>query len=163
MNRTASCLVLFLVASYAVAAPDAPASPFDRLKKLAGTWEMKMPDGKASVMEIRPVSAGSALMQTQADEGEGTMVTMIHPDGGRILLTHYCSAKNQPRMVAEIMPDGKTIKFNFLDITNLTDPAAAHMRHMVLTIQDEDHITQQWFFRKDGKEQAETFHYVRKK
>ncbi|HVP44277.1 MAG TPA: hypothetical protein VMS96_12655 [Terriglobales bacterium] len=137
---------------------------FTRLQKLVGTWEAKRPDGKMSTTEVTSVSAGSALMIVQPDEGYGSMITMIHPDGDRVLLTHYCSAKNQPRMVAEAMPDGKTIKFKFLDVTNLSEGQPGHMRDLVLTLPDNDHMSQEWHFRgADGKDVTETFNLVRKK
>ncbi len=156
-------LVFALLLAVSVASAEDSATTFAKLKKLVGTWEVKLPDGKITIVKIESIAAGSALMQTQPDEHEGTMVTMIHPDGNRLLLTHYCSAKNQPRMVADSTADGKTIRFNFLDITNLPDPEAGHMRGMIITMEDQDHITQQWQFRENGKELSETFPMVRKK
>jgi hypothetical protein len=144
-------------------AADPPA--FVKLQKLVGTWESKRPDGKTSLTEITSVSAGSALMMMQPDEGHGSMVTMIHPDGDRVLLTHYCSAKNQPRMVGELMPDGKAVKFTFLDATNAGGAGQpGMMRGVVLSMPDDDHMSQQWTFRgADGKDMSETFNLVRKK
>ena len=89
MKRIASCLVLLLAASCAVlAAPDTPASHFDQLKKLAGTWEGKTAGGKPVSVTFQVVSDGSALMQL--DQGE-SMVTVYRPDNDRLLMTHYCS------------------------------------------------------------------------
>ncbi len=162
MKRYAGVVAALLLSATMGWAADPPV--FARLQKLVGTWESKHADGKVNVTEIQSVSAGSALMMIQPDEGYGSMVTMIHPDGDRVLLTHYCSAKNQPRMVAEAMPDGKTIKFNFLDVTNLAPGQPGHMRNLVLTLPDDDHMSQTWTFRdKDGKEVTETFNLVRKK
>lgn len=160
MKRIASCLALLLIASYAlVAAPDTPASHFDQLKKLAGTWEGKTAEGKTVSVTLQVVSNGSALMQL--DQGEN-MVTMYHPDNDRLLMTHYCSAHNQPRMQAEVSPDGKRFTFNFLDATNLATPDAGRMQRMVLTIEDANHVTEQWFFRTGAKEESETFKLSRK-
>ncbi|HYN15602.1 MAG TPA: hypothetical protein VES66_07425 [Terriglobales bacterium] len=160
MKRIASCLALLLVSSCTLlAAPDTPASHFDQLKRLAGTWEGKTADGKPVSISLQVVSDGSAVMQL--DQGEN-MVTMYHPDNGRLLMTHYCSAHNQPRMQAEVSPDGKRFTFNFLDATNLATPDAGHMQRMVLTIEDANHMTQQWFFLAGTKEQTETFKFTRK-
>jgi len=160
MKRIASCFVLLLIVSYTVAAaPDTPASHFDQLKKLAGAWEGKTTEGKPVSMTLQVVSDGSALMEL--DEGE-KMVTMYHPDNDRLLMTHYCSAHNQPRMQAEVSPDGKRFTFNFLDATNLAKPDAGHMHRMILTIEDANHMTQQWFFLDGTKELTETFKFVRK-
>jgi hypothetical protein len=162
MKRWTSVVLLLVLGAAAANAADPPV--FTKLQKLVGTWESKHADGKTSETTVTSVSAGSALLITQPDEGYGSMITMIHPDGERVLLTHYCSAKNQPRMVAEALPDGKSIKFNFLDVTNLTPNQPGHMRNLVLTLPDDDHMSQTWTFRdKDGKDVTETFNLVRKK
>jgi hypothetical protein len=90
------------------------------------------------------------------------MVSMYHMDDNRLLMTHYCAAQNQPRMAAEVSADGKTITFNFIDGTNLTSKHNAHMHSMVLTVVDQNHITEKWTFTGDGKEQTETFQLTRK-
>jgi hypothetical protein len=151
--------VLCIVAAPLWAANDA-ASAFATLKGLAGQWETKTPDGHPETVSWKTISDGSAMMEEMSHE---SMVTMYHLDNNRLLLTHYCSAKNQPRMQAEVSADGKIITFNFLDATNLASPAAPHMRKMVLTVKDNDHFSEQWFFSKDGKDvMAETFQFTRK-
>lgn len=152
--------LLLLTASFALASEKpSPAAAFEKMKTLAGNWEVTW-EGKAQTMSMQVISAGSAVMQSDNTEN---MVTMFHLDGDRLMLTHYCAAKNQPRMVAEVTPDGKTMSFNFLDVTNLASPDAGHMRRMVLTFEDANHFTEQWTFRKDGKDGAsETFRYTRK-
>ena len=80
-----------------------------------------------------------------------------------LMVTHYCAAGNQPRMVATSTADTKVITFTFKDVTNLASPTAGHMRGLVLTMIDADHHTQQWTFRQDGKDQAVTFTFTRKK
>jgi hypothetical protein len=160
MKRIAFCLVLLFVSSGAVrAVADTPASRFDQLKKLAGAWEGKTADGKLVAISLQVVSDGSALMEVDPVEN---MVTMFHTDNDRLLLTHYCSAHNQPRMLAEVSPDGKRFTFNFLDATNLAKPDAGHMHRMVLTIEDSSHMTQQWFYVDGAKEMTETFKFSRK-
>ena len=163
MKRWMSVAGLVMVASLLSYAAE-PNPTFARLQTLVGTWESKMPDGKIALTDVKSMSAGSALMMTQGDEQYGTMVTMIHPDGNRVMLTHYCSSKNQPRMVAEAMTDAKTIKFTFLDVTNLAEGQPGSMRGLVLSMPDNDHMSQTWTFRgADGKEMTETFNLVRKK
>jgi hypothetical protein len=91
------------------------------------------------------------------------MISMIHLDGpDKLLLTHYCSIGNQPRMQASVSPDGKMITFNFLDATNLSTPDAGHMQKMVLTIVDDNHRTEEWVFADHGKEHKELFDLHRK-
>jgi hypothetical protein len=80
-------------------------------------------------------------------------ITMFHLDGERLVLTHYCDAGNQPRMVATTSPDGKTITFNFLDATNLLSSQMGYMQRVVFSLIDADHHTEMWeFATADGKQ-----------
>ena len=80
------------------------------------------------------------------------MVTMIHLDGDRLMLTHYYAMGNQPRMVGTISPDGKTITFDFLDATNLTSKEG-HLQRIVFNLLDSDHHSERWEFKMaDGKQ-----------
>ncbi|MBE3100470.1 MAG: hypothetical protein IMZ44_25400 [Planctomycetes bacterium] len=143
--------------------PAAATSPaFEQIKALAGEWEGKV-QGSPAQTSFRVVSAGSAVMNLLKPENEPEMVTMFHLDGSALMVTHYCSAGNQPRMVAASASNPKVITFTFKDVTNLASPTAGHMRGLVLTMVDADHHTQQWTFRQDGKDQAEVFEFTRKK
>ena len=140
-------ITLFALSAPMVPAPNAKAS-FENLKALAGQWDAKDPSGKQQTITWKVVSGGSVLMESMQEE---SMVTMYHVDNNRLLLTHYCAAQNQPRMQATVSDDGKTFTFDFIDATNLASPNDGHMRKLVLTIQDKDHFTEQWFFAQKGK------------
>ena len=90
------------------------------------------------------------------------MVTVFNPDGKGLMATHYCSAKNQPRMKLEPGTDPKVLRFTFLDATNLADPQIGHMVGLTLRIADADHHTQEWTFSDHGKEMTEKFDMHRK-
>jgi len=140
---------LFVAISVPVlSAPNAKTS-FESLKTLAGQWEAKDPSGKEQTITWKVVSAGSVLMESMQEE---SMVTMYHVDNNRLMLTHYCSAQNQPRMAAKVSDDGKTFTFDFIDGTNIASPDDGHMRKLVLTIQDKDHFSEHWFFAQKGKD-----------
>jgi hypothetical protein len=129
---------------------------FDRLKSLVGSWEGKDRDGKPVKVSYKLVSAGSSLMETMTmDEHEGMMVTMYHLDGDRLMMTHYCSMGNQPRMSSEAgSGDGKSITFSFVDGTNILTPDSPHMHKLVLTFKDKDHVSQEWTMRAKGKDES---------
>jgi hypothetical protein len=159
-SRYISISLLVFAATLAFAASAANQS-FERLKALDGTWEGKTPDGQTVQVIYRVTSNGSALMSEI--KGKEDMISMFNLDGDRVLLTHYCSVGNQPRMVASASPDGKTITFDFVDVTNLATPDAGHMTRMVLSMPDANHHTEEWIYTDHGKEMKEVFDLWRKK
>jgi hypothetical protein len=139
---------------------------FDKLKSLEGTWRGKDEKGTPITISYKIVSAGSTVMETlDMGEKEGTMVTMYHPDGDKLMMTHYCSMGNQPRMRAQgLSNDGMTISFKFVDATNLSSPGGDCMRKLVLMFKDGDHFSQEWTMRMGGKNQApDKFEFERMK
>jgi hypothetical protein len=160
-TRTATCILLAVLttAAAAVAQTDAQKA-FATIKSLPGTWEGNTQMGPVKVT-FKTTSGGSAVMSEIL--GKEDMITMFNLDGpGRLLMTHYCAAGNEPRMEASVSPDGKVITFNYVDATNLASPDAAHMHKMVLTLIDENHHTEEWTFVDHGKEHKELFDLRRK-
>jgi hypothetical protein len=142
-----STAMVVLLSTFAPAASDG-AKAFDKLKSLEGSWSGKTPDGHTVQVSNRVTSGGSVMMSEIT--GQEDMITMFHLDGGRLLLTHYCAAGNQPRMVASLSPDGKTITFDFLDATNLLSSQGGHMERVVFVLIDADHHSEDWQFAQDG-------------
>ncbi len=137
---------------------------FERMKSLVGEWQGRSAKGTPAQISYSLVSDNSALMERLTMGKESEMITMYHPDGARLMMTHYCSAHNQPRMRAEAAPvESKSIVFNLLDITNLSAPDAGHMKKLVVTFDDKDHFTQEWTWSEKGKEGTEVIHYERKR
>ena len=150
-NRFVLPLVVLLFSTAALAQSAAQKS-FEQLKSLAGTWEGTM-DGQQLHVTLRVTSKGNALMHEMKGAGPDDPITMIHLDGERLLLTHYCDAGNQPRMAASISPDGRTIVFDFLQATNLQSSQMGHMQRVTFTFIDSDHHTEKWeFAMNDGKQ-----------
>jgi len=145
--------VIFLAVVCAQA--QTPQKSFDALKSLAGDWVGKDPSGNPMQVSYRVTSGGSAMMgelRKSIDGESEDMISMIHMDGGRLLLTHYCQTGNQPRMSAATSPDGKTITFTMFDATGLPDPNALHMNRVVFTLIDATHHFEDWRMSDPGKE-----------
>lgn len=136
---------------------------FDVLKTLNGTWEGKNNQGQLLKISFRETARGSALMSEIHGQGPENMISMIHMDGDRVLMTHYCGAGNQPRMKATLSADGKSVMFSFVDATNLASADAGHMDHVVFSMPDADHHTEEWTFLNHGKEMKEVFELHRAK
>ena len=144
-------LVVLLISTAALAQSAAQKS-FEQLKDLAGSWEGAV-DGQPMHVSMRVTSMGNTLMHEMKGAGPDDPITMFHLDGDRLLLTHYCDAGNQPRMVATISPDGKTVVFNFLEATNLLSTQMGHMQRVTFTFIDSNHHTEKWeFAMADGKQ-----------
>ena len=141
-----------------------PASGFDRLKTLVGAWEASEPQGRLLTNTIRLVSNGTALEETSQSAEDNQMVTLYTADGNRLAMTHYCAAGNQPRMeTPAVTGDQKEFDFSLTGITNLTGPNSGHMRHLLIQIADQDHFTEKWTWRENGKDQIHTIHFRRSK
>jgi hypothetical protein len=132
---------------------------FARLKTLAGNWQGHAAMGPQPGMNapvrvsLRVTSGGAALMHEMVPEGKShdpsngddDPITMIYINGDQLMLTHYCdSGKNRPQMLGKLSPDGKTVEFDFLDVSGGTRDG--HMHHAVFTIIDADHHTEDWTY-----------------
>jgi hypothetical protein len=162
-------IVVIALAAVALAALSARAGSathpgWERLKSLVGDWEGKHGDTAPFTTSYKLVSNGTALMETMTAPGETEMVTVYHPDGERLMATHYCAGNNQPRMrTGAPAGDAQQLTFSFLDVTNLASPDADHMKKLVVTFQDPDHFKQEWTSWSKGKEDTVVFNFTRKK
>jgi len=140
--------------------PSNAAAAFARIKALAGMWEANTQMGKAkAVYEI--TGGGSAVVEREEAENMPPMMTVYHLDGNRLMLTHYCMAGNQPRMAATGL-DGSTIRFQFVDATNLANANAGHMHNATLRLIDDNRIESEWQFYEDQRpKMTEKFAYTR--
>ena|SRR5579859_2524280 len=151
-TRRLSLFLVVLLISTAALAQSAAQKSFDQLKGLAGSWQGSM-EGQTLQVSLRVTSKGNAILHEMKGAGPDDPITMFHLDGERLLLTHYCDAGNQPRMVATISPDGKTIVFDFVDATNLLSSQMGHMQRVTFTFIDPDHHTEKWEFAMAGGKQ----------
>jgi hypothetical protein len=136
---------------------------FTLLKTVAGTWQGTVTldppqaDMATTQMQIslRVTSRGNALVHEMKEAGSPDdpakydhPVTMFYLDSDRLLLTHYCDAGNRPRMVGRTSPDGKTVDFDFLDVSGSTQ--YGHMQHAMFTIIDANHHIEDWTYMMPG-------------
>jgi hypothetical protein len=166
MKSTTLAVTTFtLLAAMAAFAQSTGQKSFDTMKSLAGNWEGKDSMGGAVEVSNRLTAGGSAVVSEIKTNMHGKaedMISMINMDGDRLLLTHYCSAGNQPRMQATLSPDGKSITFTFVDATNLASADAPHMKSVTFNFIDANHHTEEWHFAVPGKEMTQRFDLQRK-
>jgi hypothetical protein len=133
------------------------AKSFETLKTLVGSWESDNPKHPMSV-NFRVTSNGSAILSEMLD-GHDNMITMFHLDDGRLMLTHYCAAGNQPRMVGKMSPDGKTLEFVFIDGTNFNSTKDGHMDGLVITVIDDTHHSEELIFKSNDEKREMRAHF----
>jgi len=71
----------------------------DLLARLPGRWRAELDDGRTIEIELRPIANGSALLELFGADPAHQTASVIHPDGDRLRLTHYCGQGNQAYLV----------------------------------------------------------------
>lgn len=149
-------------------APAAAAASFDKLKALAGDWVdvdggFGMKDQVA--VTYRLTGNGSAVVETLFAGTPTEMMTVYHKDGDHVVLTHYCSGGNQPRMRAKTAA-GNVLAFEFDGGTNIDPAKDAHMHASRMEILSADEIKGEWQGWAGGKPDGAhvaRYHLKRKK
>ena len=130
---------------------------FEQLKTLDGSWAGQLTttpvapevNGNFAQFSLRVTSRGNAMKHEFSVSGiPDHPVTMFYLDGGRLMLTHYCDAGNRPRMNGKMSADGKTLEFEFVDLSGGND--RGHMHHVVFTFIDGNHHTEDWTYMMPG-------------
>jgi hypothetical protein len=136
---------------------------FSRLKALAGDWEVSSARSQGhSRFEV--IANGSVVLEHFTKAGAEEMLTAYHLDGGQLVLTHYCLAGNQPRMVAEKFdPSSGELDFAFAGGTNIA-PGAGHMHDATFRLVSSDSFSAKWDFVEASKVKfSEEIRYTRVK
>jgi hypothetical protein len=139
---------------------------FERFAKLAGEWTgkgMHGDDEHEARIVYKVTSGGSAVVETIDPGGDHEMITVIHPDGDALLLTHYCMIGNQPHMKAKPKPGDKKIAFEFVKATNLKSDKDMYMRNVTFTFVDDDTLKTEWTNYNEGKEAGKAVFELKRK
>lgn len=152
---------------FASAATSGGAAAFEQMKALVGDWTTDTAANGKAMLHLELTSGGSALLEKFQMDNNGKpveMITLYYVDGDQLKLTHYCMAGNQPTMAGTYDAAAKTIKFDFVSVSNLKSPDEGHMHHALYTFIDKDHFKTNWTFRKDQKDSfTEDATYIRVK
>jgi hypothetical protein len=136
---------------------------FQQFAPLVGEWTGAQ-DGQPVKVIYAMTGNGSAFMETLVPVNlpAATMITMFTVNGDRLIATHYCAARNQPKMIADHSSDlSKGVTFRLTSITGMKSPADWHNTGLTFVVDDPNHITQHWTYAYQGKSGENTFHYTR--
>lgn len=134
--------------------PELARAAYERFQSMAGNWEGRSTKGWVETLTYQSIAAGSTVLETSLNAHEGErMATTFYLNGDRLLLTHYCVAKNQPRLEATAFADGgRTVVFTFKDGANIPTRDKGHMDKAVYTFEAPDRVRSRWTWYQDGKE-----------
>lgn len=161
MRTLAIVLILILSAVSASAAPPTPAEAFEKLGSLVGDWEAKTEKGAVIRINYRLVAADSVLVQTYTTPSGRQTLTVFHRDGSNLLATHYCAQGNQPRLRLDGAGTDKSLAFQFLDATNLSDAQGSHLHRLQVVLVDSDHHVQTETYSAEGKDSVGVLRFAR--
>ncbi|MGZ7080716.1 MAG: hypothetical protein ACXVJT_14990, partial [Thermoanaerobaculia bacterium] len=134
--RTVIAFIIWLIlagtanaAERAVTANDAK-TLFERFAKMEGKWRARSTKGWTETNTYEVAAKGSVVFNRSffEDEPNDGMLTTFFLDGDRLLLTHYCEARNQPTLIASSIDDvTNRVVFRYLSGTNMKSRDAGHM------------------------------------
>lgn len=148
------------------AKPVPTAAAFEKFKALDGEWVGKgTHDGHLIDAKIvyKVTANGSAVVETIGPGTEHEMVTVIHADGDKLALTHYCAVGNQPQMAATPKADENKVSFDFVRATNLKSEKDMHMHSVVFTFVDKDTLKTEWTLHNEGKPAGKAIFELKRK
>jgi len=166
-RAAAVSLTMALAGAGSAFAQNPPATDaFERLKRLEGEWidvdGILGPKGAVAVT-YRVTGGGTTVVETFPVGTPEEMVTVYYRDGSELVLTHYCSEGNQPRMRATRL-SGSMVAFDYDGGTNIDPATSSHMHAVTLEFLAPDELRASWHNWSKGKpDHLAVFRLARKK
>ncbi len=132
---------------------------FNQLKDLVGEWQGQWEPGSIPTTVTYSLTGNGSVLVEDYVVGETTMATLYHLDGNDLMLTHYCSAGNQPRMRASSVNESRRIEFDFIDITN--HASGGYSKKLVVSMLDDDRISLSYTGSRTGRSSGVELERVR--
>ena len=107
-------------------------------RTLPGTWVLATPKSdaeRAFHITYASYSRQSVILETWGAGGARPTITTLAPNGGNLVLVHYCAQGNQPRLRLT-SADSREAVFAQFDVTNL-QPDQSMMIRRALTISED--------------------------
>ncbi len=129
-------------------------------RELPGTWAATG-EQEGLIVRYRLVSGGSALLETFGASEDRQTISVYHPDGAGLRMTHYCGQGNQARLQAS-EATAASVRFAFTDASNVG--AKGSVLHDFTFELGGDTLERIEVYRgADGSEETGRYHFVRVK
>jgi len=141
-----------LAGSESAPAPVDSAAAFEILKQLHGEWQgtVETRQGAAAKVIYRLTANRKTLMEMLFPGTDHEMISMYHLDGNDLVMTHYCSMGNQPRMKLASMKGGRLV-FDFAGGSNLDPRKDTHIHSGSMTLVNERELQTEWMIYQGEK------------
>src|SRR5262245_16565410 len=147
------------------------ATAMEVFKTLGGEWQAgalghehgNAPSGYGNTLTFRTKANGSAVVQTSGAGTKNEMETILHMDGDKLLLTHYCALQNAPVLKFEKSSKPGEIKFVFDGGTNFDPKVDAHFHEGTFQVKDKDTLEQHFTVFTNGQATPEGHTLLKRK
>ena len=143
---------------------------YARLKTLAGDWYLVRGVRLGVELEANDVepfmtysvsSGGHSVVEEIFVGKPNEMTSVYYLDTGRLMMDHYCSLGNQPRMIAAAGPQDE-IPFELITVSNMADENELHISSHSVEFDSPDQLTVRWGATQDQKPMGGSFYTVRR-
>ena len=155
--------LLFLLAAAVSPVGNSANAAFEKLLALEGQWSGSYEwsgarTDRGSMDATYSITGnGSAVVENLTVDGKPLMTTVYHLDGDALRMTHYCAARNQPRLRARTIDLSRgVVEFDFVDATNLRSADAPHVHGFEIHFVNDDHIQLVFLFHAGEQRSRET-------
>ena len=146
-------------------------SNFDRIKALTGDWYLVggnrlgkelAPDLAKPFLSYEISSGGHSVIEKLFVSTPKEMTTVYYLSNGHLMMDHYCSLGNQPRMVANPSAQGE-IAFQLVDVGNMTNPDDLHISSHALEFRASGELVAHWGATRDQKAVSGSIYRVKQR
>ena len=111
---------------------------FEHMKSLVGEWSAESPMMGKMKTEFRLIAGGSVIEERFGEDTPMEMLSVYHDVNGKLMMTHFCALRNQPRM-ALTKSTADSLTFDFAPTPGLNAAKEKHMHGATYTFIDKNH------------------------
>lgn len=150
----------FLQSSSIYAQAPADSAGLEALKALEGSWSgstYKHQDERVwgeseAVVTYKVTGARSAVVETLFPGTPQEMTTVYHDDpDGNLVMTHYCNARNQPKMEL-VSFENNRLEFRLAPDADIDAAHEHHAHELTITVGEDGSLQHDWTNHNMGQE-----------
>jgi hypothetical protein len=123
---------------------------FERMRLLVGKWSADSPMMGRMNTEFRLIAGDSVVEERFAEGTPMEMLSLYHDVNGKLMMTHYCMLRNQPRMKL-VKSTADSLTFDLAPTPGLNAAKDKHMHGATYTFIDANHFKLEGVAWENGK------------